>query len=66
MKKLFAIIIATMMLLSLSSCGFVNIKGEEVELNYDTAKMQENLEKLRNEDGIYVELLITSYESGAA
>ena len=53
-----------MMLLSLSSCGFVNIKGEEVELNYDTAKMQENLEKLRNEDGIYVELLITSYESG--
>ena len=64
MKKLFAIIIATMMLLSLSSCGFVNIKGEEVELNYDTAKMQENLEKLRNEDGIYVELLITSYESG--
>lgn len=52
------------MLLSLSSCGFVNIKGEEVELNYDTAKMQENLEKLRNEDGIYVELLITSYESG--
>ena len=64
MKKLFAIIIATMILLSLSSCGFVNIKGEEVELNYDTAKMQENLEKLRNEDGIYVELLITSYESG--
>ena len=53
-----------MMLLSLSSCGFVKIKGEEVELNYDTAKMQENLEKLRNEDGIYVELLITSYESG--
>ena len=53
-----------MMLLSLSSCGFVNIKGEEVELNYDTAKMQENLEKLRNKDGIYVELLITSYESG--
>ena len=53
-----------MMLLSLSSCGFVNMKGEEVELNYDTAKMQENLEKLRNEDGIYVELLITSYESG--
>ncbi len=64
MKKLFAIIIATMLLLSLTSCGFVNIKGEEVELNYDTAKMQENLEKLRNEDGIYVELLITSYESG--
>lgn len=64
MKKLFAIIIAAMMLLSLTSCGFVNIKGEEVELNYDTAKMQENLEKLRNEDGIYVELLITSYESG--
>ena len=64
MKKIFAIIIAAMMMLSLTSCGFVNIKGEEVELNYDTAKMQENLEKLRNEDGIYVELLITSYESG--
>ena len=64
MKKILAILLAAMMLLSLSSCGFVNIKGEEVELNYDTAKMQENLEKLRNEDGIYVELLITSYESG--
>ena len=64
MKKLLAILISTMMLLSLTSCGFVNIKGEEVELNYDTAKMQENLDKLRNEDGIYVELLITSYESG--
>ena len=64
MKKILAILLAAMMLLSLSSCGFVNMKGEEVELNYDTAKMQENLEKLRNEDGIYVELLITSYESG--
>ena len=64
MKKLLSLTIAVFMLLSLCSCGFINMKGEEVELNYDTAKMQENMDKLRNEDGIYVELLITSYESG--
>ena len=66
MKKLFALILAGCMMLSLCSCdvmNFVKMKGEEVEINYDTEKMEKNLEKIE-QDGLYVELLVTSYESG--
>ena len=66
MKKILTLILVGMMMLSLCSCdimNFVTMKGEEVELNYDTAKMEENKAKIE-QNGLYVELLVTSYESG--
>ena len=66
MKKILTLILVGMMMLSLCSCDLLNIvqmKGEEVEINYDTAKMEEKRNEIK-QDGLYVELLITSYESG--
>ena len=63
MKKILTLILAGFMLLSLCSCNIVNMKGDEVELNYDTAKMEANMNEIK-QDGLYVELMVTSYESG--
>ena len=63
MKKILAFLLAGIMMLSLCSCGIFDMKGEEVEINYDTEKMEENMNAIK-EDGLYIELLVTSYESG--
>ncbi len=64
MKKILSIILVAVMLLSLGSCGFVSMKGEEVVLEYDVEQMEANLNQLKKVDGLLVELFVTSYESG--
>ena len=54
------------MLLSLSACDLTAVlgSGETVEMNYDYEQMEENLRKMREEDGVYIEMSIVNLETG--
>ena len=67
MKKLFVLLLAACMLLSLAACEFGKQEeksGDEVMMEYDQAEMQQNLEKLKNDKGVLIEMTVTSTETG--
>ncbi len=67
MKKLFGMTAVLLsLLLGLTSCGglFGLGKGDEVVLEYDVEEMQANMDRIKNEDGILIELTVTSIETG--
>ena len=66
MKKILTLLLAAVMLLSLSACDLTALlgDGEKVEMNYDYAQMEENLRKMREEDGIYIEMSTVNIETG--
>lgn len=67
MKRLFALLLAAIMLFSLTSCDLESILtggNEGVTMDYDYEKMEENLKKMREEDGIYIEMSIVNIETG--
>ena len=70
MKKLLALFIAALMLLSLTACNrgdsLGQKDGDEVMMEYDQEEMQEKLDKLKNEKGILIEMTVTSTETGEA
>ena len=60
MKKLLALFIAALMLLSLTACTLGDSlgqkDGDEVMMEYDQEEMQEKLDKLKNEKGVLIEM----------
>ena len=70
MKKLLALFIAALMLLSLTACTLGDSlgqkDGDEVMMEYDQEEMQEKLDKLKNEKGVLIEMTVTSTETGEA
>ncbi len=68
MKKLFTLILAAFMMLSLIACDTGDLMGsrdgEEVALNYDYEKMEENLTKLKEDKGLLIEMTVVSSETG--
>lgn len=70
MKKLLALFIAALMLLSLTACNLGDSlgqkDGDEVMMEYDQEEMQEKLDKLKNEKGVLIEMTVTSTETGEA
>ncbi len=66
MKNILTLLLAAVMLLSLSACDLTALlgEGEKVEMNYDYAQMEENLRKMREEDGVYIEMSIVNLEIG--
>ncbi len=66
MKKLLGMMTLMLtLLISLTSCfGFGFGQGEGVMLEYDAAQIQANIDKMKNEDGILIELTVTSLETG--
>ncbi len=68
MKKLFTLILAAVLVLSLASCDLGEIQeshdGDEVALDYDYEKMEENLTELKEKDGLFIEMTVVSTETG--
>ncbi len=67
MKKLFALLLSVVMMLSLVSCdltSLLGLDGEGVTMDYDYEKMEENLKKMREADGIYIEMSTVNIETG--
>ncbi len=66
MKKLFALILSVIMMLSLVSCDLATLLGggEGVTMDYDYEKMEETLNKMKNEDGLYIEMSTVNIATG--
>ncbi len=68
MKKLFILSLAALIMLSLTACDLGGLMGardgEEVALNYDYEKMEENLTQLKEDKGLLIEMTVVSTETG--
>ncbi len=59
MKKLLTIILSVLLLFTLVSCDTEDETESLASLDYDSEKIQENMEKLIQEKGLYIELTVS-------
>ncbi len=63
-----ALTLAALLVFSLTACDIGGLlgsqDGKEVALEYDYEKMEENLAKLKKEDGLLIEMTVVSTETG--